>query len=191
MILKTCSKCLKDKQLVQFSHNKLGKDGRRSTCKECDLKRSRVWKAKKRLSFNPEEVDREICKVCSICQEKKNGHSYYLDSSTKDGLQTLCIDCSRKNTARWQKEGKYGLSPGDYERMFVKQEGLCGICGTNNPGLNNKGKIGDFCIDHNHDTKKVRGLLCYACNKGIGHLRDDPILLKKAVHWLENVRWDI
>ena len=39
-------------------------------------------------------------------------------------------------------------------------------------------------IDHNHVTGEIRGLLCNACNKGIGFLNDDIRLLKNAIKYL-------
>lgn len=40
-------------------------------------------------------------------------------------------------------------------------------------------------VVHCHKTGKVRGLLCFNCNTGIGKLKDDIELLKRAVEYLE------
>lgn len=61
-----------------------------------------------------------------------------------------------------------------------KQDGKCAICGKPE-ALAAKGT---FHIDHDHETGFVRGLLCSACNLGIGHFRDDPILMLKAIRYL-------
>lgn len=39
-------------------------------------------------------------------------------------------------------------------------------------------------IDHNHKTKQYRGLLCDNCNLGLGHFKDSPALLAKAIEYL-------
>ncbi len=51
---------------------------------------------------------------------------------------------------------------------------ICGICGSDS----------DLVIDHDHDTKRVRGLLCRGCNAAIGHLHDDMGLILKAAEWV-------
>lgn len=54
----------------------------------------------------------------------------------------------------------YGIDLEDYKRMKSAQRGLCAICGRPN-----KDKRGyDLYVDHNHQTGKVRGLLCSRCN---------------------------
>lgn len=40
-------------------------------------------------------------------------------------------------------------------------------------------------VDHDHTTGAVRGLLCSACNTGIGHLKDDPAVVAAALHYLK------
>ena len=43
-----------------------------------------------------------------------------------------------------------------------------------------------MCVDHDHATGEIRGLLCVNCNSAIGKLRDDPILLQRATCYLTN-----
>lgn len=80
-----------------------------------------------------------------------------------------------------QRLKQYGITADDYNRLLELQSGKCAICGT---------KIGDthgnrLYVDHDHKTNKVRGLLCSACNFGIGKFKDSPELLKKAAIYLE------
>jgi len=74
---------------------------------------------------------------------------------------------------------KYGITEDDYNNMFVFQNGKCAICGNHQSELKSP-----LHIDHNHKTGKVRGLLCAACNMGIGQLQDDIENLRCAILYL-------
>jgi hypothetical protein len=76
----------------------------------------------------------------------------------------------------------YGIEPGWYEKTFEAQCGKCAICGRNNSGRSNSKR---FCVDHNHTTGEVRGLLCHPCNSGMGKLKDSISLLQSAIHYLQ------
>lgn len=76
---------------------------------------------------------------------------------------------------------KYGLSREAYTQLVERAGGVCMICG----GVQTiRGKT-ELAVDHDHATGEVRGLLCYHCNAGIGHFRDDPELLARAIRYLE------
>ena len=55
------------------------------------------------------------------------------------------------------------------------QEGSCEVCG----------QVGRLYVDHDHNTGMIRGLLCGACNVGLGCFRDDPRRVRKALEYLE------
>ena len=76
-----------------------------------------------------------------------------------------------------------GLTIEDYNIMFKKQNGCCAICNKHILELNQKKKK-HLCIDHNHDTGAIRGLLCDKCNRGIGLLQDDKEILLNAYNYL-------
>lgn len=78
---------------------------------------------------------------------------------------------------------KYGITLATYIRMGEEQNWLCAICFEPETELRG-GVLRPLCVDHDHATKKVRGLLCTACNTGIGKLRDDPKLLASAITYL-------
>ena len=53
---------------------------------------------------------------------------------------------------------KYGITERQYRLMLRRQKGRCSICGT----LPKKRRL---AVDHCHLTGRVRGLLCYHCNR--------------------------
>ncbi len=75
----------------------------------------------------------------------------------------------------------YGITVGDYERMLAEQGGGCAICSSSGTSKRN----GRLHIDHDHDSGRIRGLLCSKCNSGIGQLQDDPTLLRAAAEYIE------
>lgn len=81
---------------------------------------------------------------------------------------------------KYQLSKMYGITEVDYTKMLEAQNYRCAICQTDKP----TGKWKVFAVDHNHNTGQVRELLCNECNRGIGLLKDDPELLKKAAEYL-------
>jgi len=77
----------------------------------------------------------------------------------------------------------YGISLEEFKALKEAQGGVCAICKGPPKGRGAKNK--DFTVDHDHDTGKVRGLLCGHCNRGIGMFLDDPQRLRAAAAYLE------
>jgi len=79
-------------------------------------------------------------------------------------------------------KAKYGITAEEYDQMLLKQENVCAICGLEAGG--GRGAESRLAVDHNHETGKVRGLLCNNCNNGLGRFKDNPELLRKAIDYL-------
>lgn len=79
----------------------------------------------------------------------------------------------------WRRKG-IKLKYREYEGMKKEQNNCCKICGTNEKELSFK-----LCVDHNHDTMEIRGLLCNPCNKLLGNVKDNISILKSAIEYLE------
>jgi len=79
-----------------------------------------------------------------------------------------------------QEKGKfarYGLTMDQFHAMFEAQGERCKIC---------RRVMGRICIDHDHASKRVRGLLCHGCNVAIGYAKENPTTLRAAAAYLEN-----
>lgn len=138
-------------------------------------------------------------KKCSRCQEVKSLEDFHNASNTKDGKTSRCKACNveyqrewaiknpERAKARWKKYAAEARSAGKdrarkhrlatMEYLELVSRANCEICGRSFTEAISH-------IDHNHETGQVRGLLCTNCNTGIGNLRDDPILLQKAIDYL-------
>jgi hypothetical protein len=70
----------------------------------------------------------------------------------------------------------YGIGLERYEEMVLATGGRCPICLC---------RVRKWCVDHDHFSGKVRGVLCTTCNVGLGHFaRDDIVILKRAIEYL-------
>src|ERR1035441_4972315 len=70
----------------------------------------------------------------------------------------------------------YGLTPADYEALLQKQDGHCALCLRTAADT----RFGRLYVDHDHRTRKVRGLLCNGHNAGLGQLGDNEETLLAA-----------
>jgi hypothetical protein len=94
----------------------------------------------------------------------------------------------------------HGLTAEQYDRMLALQENRCAICKSPNAyrKIGNQGRkptkgwattkragtFAKWCIDHDHRTGQVRGLLCSTCNIALGAAKDDVRLLRAMIEYL-------
>jgi hypothetical protein len=90
------------------------------------------------------------------------------------------IQYQARRTAR-----KYGLSYEEYIELIKASNDKCAICKCEEKrNLGKKEKMTQLSIDHDHNTGKVRGLICYGCNLILGFSNDSIELLQKAISYL-------
>lgn len=118
----------------------------------------------------------EPYKSCSVCETEKPETEFYKKDRT-GRLDSTCKACRISKN----REKTLGVTDGAYWDMYKKQDGKCGICERR---LYSK-RYKSFCVDHNHATGAVRGLLCHNCNRAIGMLKDCPETIKRASEWVK------
>lgn len=77
----------------------------------------------------------------------------------------------------------YGLDHEVLLEMISGQDEKCAICRVSF----NNGKLGQACIDHDHKTGKVRGILCRGCNLILGHIEKNNNFLTLAKQYLNKL----
>lgn len=113
-------------------------------------------------------------KTCAKCHATKPLTEFHKHPSGSDGRHSWCKPCanaaqklSREKNGRperkrkWTLSSRYGITESDFDAMLERQDSLCGICHKS---------MKRVCIDHDHKTYKVRGLLCHGCNIALGHV---------------------
>ena len=203
MITKVCPDCSGEKPLDEFPKRKSRSKGLRKTqnsnqreskCRVCKNLLRKNYAATKKL---PRKTFIQVSKkVCPCCKTLKTIDKFFNDRYAKDGHAYSCKICDKSRHTRYRKENpkkikvagresnyrrQYGISIADYDKLFKSQAGKCAICGTTEPGGHGKKHL---AVYHDHITGRVRGLLCYACNTGIGCLKDDTKLLENAIQYL-------
>lgn len=71
------------------------------------------------------------------------------------------------------------LNHRQFQMMKNNQIGRCAICENELPEEASKAHV-----DHCHKTNKIRGILCFNCNVGLGHFKDNPNYLERAINYL-------
>lgn len=115
-------------------------------------------------------------KKCTRCKIEKPMTLEFFPPHNKvsTGFDSWCREC--RNTYKREKSIlKYTTHISENLLREIKNTTEeCVICGS-------KEKL---VIDHDHKTQKFRGMLCNHCNRGLGHFRDDPLLLEFAAQYL-------
>lgn len=79
----------------------------------------------------------------------------------------------------------YGITLEQFDEMFEAQNGVCAICKQpESRKETRRGKLMTLVVDHCHKTKKVRALLCWRCNIGLGAACDSVSVLRQMIDYL-------
>ena len=143
-------------------------------------KAARAEYMKKYYSENPEKFKRTPQQ--SSERNRKRREKYASDAALRDAAREAVRAWQQGNPhkRKAQRLRKYGIELSDFEGLMAIQGGQCAIC-----GMSDTSKPSMFpVVDHCHTTGKVRGLLCMACNQGLGKFKDDPNRLFAAIAYL-------
>jgi hypothetical protein len=130
------------------------------------------------MTRRKEIVDGKL--LCARCKEWKPLSEFYT-AKTSTKKSSFCKKCFCKNSRNNKTIMRYGISFAELEQMLWLQGHKCAICGCHLES------VSDAAADHDHETNKLRAILCRACNGGIGLLKDNVELVYKAylylLHW--------
>jgi len=200
--MKICSKCGVEKSRDQFPRRAGSPDGLRGKCRVCWSAEKHAYYEKVKQAAGPSRKDGT--KVCTKCGEEKPVERFADHAGKRDGLQSQCNICvavrvkawreaniervrerSRVNhKIWWERQGRaqrraqtYGVTPEQYDEMLAAQGGRCAACAGDFPGRGPH-------VDHDHDTDRVRGLLCHGCNVSLGNVGDSVDRLMQLAAYL-------
>lgn len=174
---KVCKKCGVVKAVSEFYRtakaNAHKNDGYSYNCKECD----KEYAKSHRGIINPEG--------------RRIRHLRHAEKLKSDPKRLEKVK-SRKN--KWNRSAKYydnyynkrfGISLDEVQKMLSNQNGLCANIGCSKPiRMGSVENNATFAVDHNHETGKVRALLCTRCNCMLGHIEKNRSLVPGMMDYL-------
>jgi len=187
---KFCRDCGARRPVSDFSKNRRSGDGLAFYCREHLAQRSARSRDARRVEprknrFAPPDLGvPQDHKWCPDCGQVKPFEKFPRTSASRTGRATYCLPCHnlRGHASRAKVGGsrtyhltrRYGITAAEADVMLEEQGGLCAICKAA-PAVH---------VDHDHATGRVRALLCFNCNGGLGQFKDDPAVLRAAAEYV-------
>lgn len=176
---KVCPDCGRDLPLASFGDNKSRPDGKAFYCLDCFGTRAVASYRRRREAAG--FVVRETPAVpdghkwCPACRQVRAVTEFHRAARQSGGLASYCKTCKRERDEARRLMRLYGLSARALNEMREAQGGRCYLCRTR-PAEH---------VDHDHVSRRVRALLCFRCNTGLGQFDDRPDLLRAAADYVE------
>lgn len=173
-----CLTCKRDKPRSAFSESQVRSSTGRGRCKACHIRATEDLRT------------RQVTKRHHVCQLPGCG----VDISDRGWNAKWCSPACAAKGWRLANPGAhrtfwiksvYGVTAEHFDQLLDAQGGCCAIC-EQTPTAEAGRASTQWNVDHCHGTGVVRGLLCRGCNVGIGQLKDDPQLVRRAAEYVEH-----
>jgi hypothetical protein len=172
---KICRTCTQELPISDF------REGRRR-CIRCEEKTyAENWASKTHIVCNK-------CGVEKLTSEYYKGHKRCKDCYSKDYKNKRpSYDNKKDYMLKYTYGEDFGLE--QYKNLLQEQNEVCAIC--LNPNTNGRKDSNNLYVDHDHNTGKVRGLLCSNCNRMLGMVGDNISTLTNAVKYLKKHKTNV
>ncbi|MER7734998.1 endonuclease VII domain-containing protein [Streptomyces erythrochromogenes] len=181
---KLCRGCGLQHPLSAFAANRSTKDGLQARCRPCVASYgAEYYRRRQAAKGKTVWVRAEVqpgWKQCRSCGEVKPHSEWHKNATAPDGLATCCKPCKAARGRAGHLKRSYGMTEAQRDEMVAAQNGVCVIC---QEGLAEH-------VDHDHQTGKVRGVLCFSCNAALGQFKDRPDVMRRAAAYVEGNLWN-
>lgn len=136
-----------------------------------------------KIEYHRQYYLRNKAKINASCKEYREKNKEILSQKSKNKYDPIL---QKEKTLK----KAYGLTLNDFNAMLVSQSNKCPICKvelTKQCGRFKRRKT-DANIDHNHDTGKVRSVLCQRCNVVLGAVNEDEDILTNMIGYIK--KWE-
>ena len=167
MKIKICTKCKIEKNINEFNKCSRNRDGRDYVCADC--------KAEGKREYYTENVERERKKRRDYGIKHKIERAEYGKQYKEKNRKRIRLDCRNYYYLK-----THGISLKQKEQMIVDQDYKCLSCGTDLRLVAHD----KTCVDHDHKSGKIRGILCHHCNVCLGLLGEDVNRVYKLAEYI-------
>lgn len=133
------------------------------------------------LDFGKDKYRKDgFVQQCKNCRRQYQNQKYIDNKNKISELNKIYREKNKEKIQEYHIMRNYGITLFEKQQMILNQNNKCKIC--KNEFKNSK----DTHIDHDHGTRKVRGLLCSGCNRMLGFINDNINTLQNAISYLRN-----
>ncbi|GAA4354747.1 endonuclease VII domain-containing protein [Angustibacter luteus] len=191
VLSKLCRRCTQEKPIASFGNNASRGDGLAEYCRDCFQAINKASYRRRRAAAGKKVREARDApdgqRWCPDCEEFRSEDAFPRHRGTVSGFGVYC-KLHHNQRGRASKERlhggsrsyhlirRYGITAEDADLMHTRQAGLCPIC------LRPLGE--NAHVDHDHATGRVRALLCFTCNAGLGNFSDEVTRLDRAAEYL-------
>lgn len=152
----------------------------------------------------------ELKRTCKSCSIEKPLTEFYYKNLNKEGRCKACVSELRKISYVANKDAKlkkvqqyrmenpekirdtklkqaFGIGVDWYNDQFEKQNGTCASCKKPESTIW-RGRVLSLAVDHDHFSGEIRGLLCMRCNRALGLLDDDEIIINNLLGYIRKFK---
>jgi len=148
--------------------------------------KSNDWRNKEKIKqckhCNCEFIGKYNSSACDDCKKNVKRKCYQnFNKANPEYFKKYWASQKGKKVRKKQQLSAYGLTLSCFDDLLKKQNNACAICGKKSGWKSNGGQL---VVDHCHKSKKVRGLLCPSCNRGLGQFEDNTDFLQSAIWYI-------
>jgi hypothetical protein len=176
-LAKKCRKCGVEKSMSSYYKDARFSGGIDIHCSDCRKKKTNEWR-----KSHPERA-KEIGRNSRRRNPEKSRARARAWYASNKGKALASMALRRKNNPDAIRNEKlrsnFGITLDQYNTISAEQNHACAICGTPQSE-----QLKKMAVDHDHETGRIRSLLCHNCNVGLGNFKDSPEILTKAIRYI-------
>lgn len=158
-------------------HRTRAPERRATECEQCGADITEMYRSARFCSAKCGSDHRNAERAAERRESKVGRSCKGCGGEVPSSRKSTALYCTEACKIKSRRHEAYGLTHQELQ-LLLDQHEKCAVCGTDEWGI--KGP----CVDHDHSTGKVRGILCGSCNQGLGRFRDNPAHLRAAANYL-------